>query len=121
MGPTLGPWREAHRAQQPPRTTAPPRSLRFSELTNQARACATATGDRCSRPAKLLVALLVVAMPPASPDLAAQAKTVPIDCNRACLEGLMEQYLAAVVARDPKRLPLSADVTYTEQEGDGRR
>src|SRR5688572_33193948 len=49
---------------------------------------------------------------------------IPLDCNRACLEGLMEQYLAAVVAHDPKRLPLSADVRYTEQEqvmdvGDG--
>jgi hypothetical protein len=39
---------------------------------------------------------------------------IPLDCNRACLEGLMDQYLAAVVAHDPKRLPLSADVKYTE-------
>jgi aldehyde dehydrogenase (NAD+) len=36
----------------------------------------------------------------------------------------MNQYLDAVVAKDPKRLPLSADVKYTEQEqvmavGDG--
>ena len=59
-----------------------------------------------------------------APNLAGQVKTVPTDCNRACLEGLMEQYLAAVVAHDPKRLPLSADVRYTEQEqamdvGDG--
>ena len=63
-------------------------------------------------------------MPTSMPDLAAQAKTIPTDCNRACLEGLMEQYLAALVAKDPKRLPLSADVKYTEQEqvmevGDG--
>src|SRR5688572_8744916 len=39
---------------------------------------------------------------------------IPLDCNRACLEGLIDQYLAAVVAHDPKRLPLSADVKYTE-------
>ena len=49
---------------------------------------------------------------------------VPADCNRACLEGLINQYLDAVVAHDPKPLPLSADVKYTEQEqimevGDG--
>ena len=77
-----------------------------------------------TRPATLLVALLIVAMSAFAPHLAGQVKTVPTDCNRACLEGLMEQYLAAVVAHDPKRLPLSADVKYTEQEqvmevGDG--
>ena len=49
---------------------------------------------------------------------------IPADCNRACLEDLVNQYLAAVLAHDPKRLPLSADVKYTEQEqimevGDG--
>ncbi|MGA3293256.1 MAG: hypothetical protein ABSE45_04635 [Candidatus Acidiferrales bacterium] len=49
---------------------------------------------------------------------------IPIDCNHACLEGLVDQYLAALVAHDPKRLPLAADVKYTEQDqvmdvGDG--
>src|SRR5580765_8173736 len=49
---------------------------------------------------------------------------IPLNCNRACLEGLVDQYLAAVVAHDPKRLPLSADVKYTENDqvldvGDG--
>ena len=39
---------------------------------------------------------------------------IPLNCNRACLEGLIDQYLAAVVAHDPKRLPLSEDVMYTE-------
>ena len=49
---------------------------------------------------------------------------IPLNCNRACLEGVIDQYLAAVVAHDPKRLPLSADVKYTENNqvlevGDG--
>lgn len=49
---------------------------------------------------------------------------IPLNCNRACLEDLVNQYLAAVVAHDPKRLPLSADVMYTENDqvmevGDG--
>jgi hypothetical protein len=49
---------------------------------------------------------------------------IPADCNRTCLEGLINQYLTAVLAHDPKGLPLSADVKYTEQEqimavGDG--
>src|SRR4030095_5343010 len=49
---------------------------------------------------------------------------IPLNCNRACLENLVDQYLAAVVAHDPKRMPFSADVKYTEnyqvlQLGDG--
>jgi hypothetical protein len=49
---------------------------------------------------------------------------IPLNCNRACLEDVVNQYLAAVVAHDPKRLPLSKDVMYTENDqaidlGDG--
>ena len=74
------------------------------------------------------VALLVIAGRVFMPDLIAQARPpagpIQPDCNRACLEGVMEQYLAALLAHDPKRLPLSADVKYTEQDqvmdvGDG--
>ena len=39
---------------------------------------------------------------------------IPLDCNRACLEGVIDQYLKALVAHDPKTLPLSADVKFTE-------
>jgi hypothetical protein len=38
--------------------------------------------------------------------------TVP--CDRACLQSLVEQYLDAWVARDPKRLPLAPNVKFTE-------
>ncbi len=49
---------------------------------------------------------------------------IPLNCNRACLEDVVNQYLAALVAHDPRRLPLSADVMYTENDqrmnvGDG--
>ena len=57
---------------------------------------------------------------------AADASTgpIPLNCNRACLENVVDQYLAALVAHDPKRAPISADVKYTEnnqviQIGDG--
>jgi hypothetical protein len=39
---------------------------------------------------------------------------IPLNCDRACLEGVMNQYLAAVVAHDPTKVPLSEDVRYTE-------
>ena len=48
----------------------------------------------------------------------------PLNCDRACLEKVLDDVLAAVVAHDPKRVPLSADVKYTENNqvidvGDG--
>ena len=57
-------------------------------------------------------------------DGPAPAGRVPVNCNRSCLEGLVDRYLAAVIAHDPKQLPLSADVKYTENDqvldvGDG--
>jgi hypothetical protein len=39
---------------------------------------------------------------------------IPLNCNRACLENVIDQYLNAVVAHDPKKMPFSADVRYTE-------
>jgi hypothetical protein len=55
-----------------------------------------------------------------------QASTgpIPLNCSRACLENVVDQYLTALVAKDPKRVPLSADVKYSENDqmmpvGDG--
>src|SRR5262245_63565462 len=39
---------------------------------------------------------------------------IPLDCNRACLENLIDQYLKAVVAHDASKIPLSEDVKYSE-------
>jgi len=49
---------------------------------------------------------------------------IPLNCNRACLERVLDQVVEAMAAHDPKRLPLSADVRYTENSqllpvGDG--
>ena len=35
-------------------------------------------------------------------------------CDRACLEGFVEQYLDAAIAHDPGLLPLAPDVKFTE-------
>jgi hypothetical protein len=58
------------------------------------------------------------------PRVRASTGPIPLNCNRSCLEDLVNQYLAALVAHDPKRLPLSADARYTENDqimdiGDG--
>jgi hypothetical protein len=49
---------------------------------------------------------------------------IPLRCDRACLEGVINQVIEAMAAHDPKRAPLSADVRYTENSqpvdiGDG--
>lgn len=38
----------------------------------------------------------------------------PGDCDRACLNGFVDQYMAAVAAHDPSKLPTSANVRYSE-------
>jgi hypothetical protein len=56
--------------------------------------------------------------------LNASTGPIPLNCDRACLEGLVNQYLAALVQHDPRGLPVSEDVMYTENDqalkvGDG--
>jgi hypothetical protein len=49
--------------------------------------------------------------------LAASARPLPAktgDCDRACLNGFVDQYMAAVAAHDPSKLPTSANVRYSE-------
>ncbi len=36
------------------------------------------------------------------------------ECDRACLEGIAEQYLAAMVAHDPAKAPIARGTRYTE-------
>jgi hypothetical protein len=70
----------------------------------------------------LAAAIAIVGYSPTR--LNASTGPIPLTCDRACLEGVMNQFLAAVVAHDPRRLPLSEDVMYTENDqamkvGDG--
>ena len=58
-----------------------------------------------------LVAMLIGNL---APRADASTGPIPLKCDRACMENVVNQYLAALVAHDPKRLPLSKDVMYTE-------
>ena len=65
--------------------------------------------------AALLLATVVVhargaQTPPAAPPSTADANP----CDRSCLNGFVDQYLDAVVAHDPSRLPLTPIVKFTE-------
>jgi hypothetical protein len=45
---------------------------------------------------------------------ASVASAQPAPCDRACLSGILDNYLAALKAHDPSRLPLARDVRFTE-------
>jgi hypothetical protein len=49
-----------------------------------------------------------------STALAASAARASDICDRSCLQGLVERYIAAMVAHDPQRLPLAQGVRFTE-------
>jgi hypothetical protein len=42
------------------------------------------------------------------------AAAAPDPCNRACLKDLANSYVAALVAHDPSKVPLAADVKFVE-------
>jgi hypothetical protein len=42
------------------------------------------------------------------------AETAESPCDRSCLESYANQYIAALIAHDPSRLPVSANLKYTE-------
>jgi len=66
--------------------------------------------------AALLLAAFV-SVPACAQSLAPPADYDPnfnYDCDRACLNSYVDQYLAALVAHDPSRLPLARQVKFTE-------
>jgi hypothetical protein len=76
------------------------------------------------RAAVVLIGLVLTAGGRLAVPVGASTGPIPLKCDRSCLERLVDQYLEALVARDPSRLPLSADVKYTENNqvldvGDG--
>jgi hypothetical protein len=64
-----------------------------------------------ARPAqRICVGLLLLTLLASSTSGASSAET----CDRACLEGFVDQYLDALVAHDPHKAPFSPDVRFTE-------
>jgi len=61
--------------------------------------------------AAALIAVLAAARAPGASGAQAAAAQA---CERACLYELMHQYLEALVAHDPSRLPLAAGARFTE-------
>ncbi len=65
--------------------------------------------------AAVLFAALFSPLPKAHALNTAQADTSTAgSCDRACLYGFVDQYMAALVAKDPARVPWAAHVKFTE-------
>jgi len=58
-----------------------------------------------------MAAFAILAAASATPAFAAE-------CDRACLSGLLTQYVDALVAHDPSKLPLAGEVRFTEDSHD---
>jgi hypothetical protein len=69
-------------------------------------------GIRAGAAALLTAAALGLAGLALGPRIARAAPAA--SCDRACLEGFVDRYLAALVAHDPARLPVTKDVRFTE-------
>lgn len=67
-----------------------------------------------TRAAACAVAVLALA---AGAPAQAQGRTAQA-CDRVCLAGVMDQYLAALVARDPGKAPLAPHAVYSENAVD---
>lgn len=57
---------------------------------------------------------LTIAVPAAAQSWGEESALPRGDCDRACLEGFMKSYVAALAAKDPSRAPFAADVRFTE-------
>ena len=60
------------------------------------------------------VAVLVCFFASGSLRPAGAAPAKASDCDRACLNGFVDKYMAAVAAHDPSKLPTTANVRYSE-------
>jgi hypothetical protein len=57
---------------------------------------------------------VLFAIPLLAATLAAQSKSGPVACDRACLEGYVDKYLDAVLAHDPSKAPIAKNARFTE-------
>ena len=80
---------------------------------------------RLSARLAMAAGLMLATLTAAAPSLAAQPRSAtPPDCDKACLEGFIERYLTALVAKNPGQLPWASHVRFSENNvmllvGDG--
>jgi hypothetical protein len=68
--------------------------------------------------AALMAAAFLIAARPHFASARNAGAAAGVSCDRACLDGFVDRYLNALAANDPSRLPVTANVKFTE---DGQR
>ena len=60
-------------------------------------------------------ALLLLLVGTSTSALNAQRGQASASCDKACLQGIADAYLAALVAHDPSKAPIAPNAKFTEQ------
>jgi hypothetical protein len=63
---------------------------------------------------RIIVSALLVVLLPSTWVIAAAQSSAQASCNRECLRDFITQYLNAMIAHNPKTLPLAANLRFTE-------
>lgn len=63
----------------------------------------------------LCIAIVILLFASSPPFAAPKVNRLPAHCDRACLIGAMNDYVAALISHDPSRIPLSAKVEFVEK------
>jgi len=87
-------------------------------LTQEPYGIKSGWDDEKPQPAKTAKESKPAVTPAAIAKRAEKTEKVAEDCDRACLNGLVDKYRAAVIEHDPSRLPLTKDARYTENGQD---
>ncbi len=58
--------------------------------------------------------LAAVAIAAGASGVERTTRAAPLACDRACLEGFVDRYIEALVAHDPSKIPVTADVRFVE-------
>src|SRR5688572_32810814 len=96
-----------------------PRGRRSGAAGGGDAAGAVSDGKEAPMRSSLSVVAVVAALFAGSvaTPLSGSTGPIPLTCGRACLEGVLDQYLKALVAHDPSRLPLSKDRSEERRVG----
>jgi len=68
----------------------------------------------CASAILLVATILAGSMAAATPPAGSQGGAAASSCDRECLNGFVDQFIDALVAHDPSRLPVTRWVKYTE-------
>lgn len=79
-----------------------------------------APGKRALMAGAVVLAAVLTGCGGTPSEVAESSSAVSPVCDRDCLEGMIDQYVDALVAHDPSQLPVAADLRYTEDSAEAQ-